>query len=64
MEELVALVFAFCAPNTSSLNQEVRCQTYVTNCAVDRHSHWDKKEVERCEQEGLRTNWTTYSEIE
>jgi len=64
MEKLVALIFAFCAPHTSNVDAEVACQAYVTNCVIDHKSGWDRKNLDRCEEEGLRTNWRTYSEAE
>ena len=62
MEELVALVFTFCISPTVVSNPNdtetiIACQAYVTNCTIGAKSEWDKKKLNRCEQEGLSKNW-------
>jgi len=69
MEELVALIFTFCTsttviPNQNDTDTIIACNTYVTNCVIDKKSGWDRKNLSRCEQEGIRTKWRTYSEAE
>lgn len=64
MEELVALIFTFCSssviiPDQDDTNKIVACNTYITNCVIDRKSHWTRKDLNRCEQEGIRSNWVT-----
>jgi hypothetical protein len=63
MEQLVALIFAFCEPHVNSVDEEVACQTYVTNCVIEKKTGWDRKNLARCEEEGMRTNWKNYSEL-